>query len=220
MKTGKEAAKAFKQKQTNRVNMCLFECQEIYPTNHWYPDAHAQWHNAKKPHTSKSNIPIGAPVYYEGGNHGHVVLYVGNGQVRSTDAGGAGKMATRPLEWFESAWGYKFAGWSEDLGGVDIDFDTFVEVKVARLKPGVDDSDSVKQLRYRLIRRGFLRVSEPLSLDRPGNKYTPAVVLAVKKWQIKKGFAPTGILSNNQAKIFFSPNPHVKVIPEKIQNGR
>ena len=214
MKTGREAAQAFKEKKTNKVNMCLFECQDIYPTNHWYPSAWAQWQNANKKHTTKTKIPIGAPIYYQGGQHGHVVLYVGNGHVRSTDAGGAGKMATVPLEWFELAWGYKFAGWSEDLGGKDIDFDTVAEVRVKKLKPGVDDSDSVKQLRYRLIRRGFLKVSEPLSLERPGNKYTPAVISAVKKWQKKKGFAQTGVLSNNQAKHFFAPNPRVKVIPE------
>lgn len=213
MKTGHEAARAFKLKQTNKVNMCLWECQEIYPTNHWYPSAIVQWKSAKKKHTSKKHIPIGAPVYYEGGQYGHVVLYVGDGKVRSTDAAGAGKMGTVPLEWFEKAWNYKFVGWSEDLGGKDIEFDKEISVYVKELKPGVDDSDSVKQLRYRLIRRGFLQVSKPLSLDRPGNKYTPAVEKAVKKWQKKKGFAETGVLSNNQARKFFEPNPKVKVIP-------
>lgn len=214
MKTGREAADAFCKKVTNMVNMCLYECQEIYPTNHEHPSAWAQWENAKTKHTSKRKIPVGAPVYYKGGRFGHVVLYVGNGNVRSTDAAGPGKMATVPLEWFEKAWGYTFVGWSEDLGGKKIDFDTIAKVKVKHLKPGVDDSDSVKQLRYRLIRRGFLKVSEPLSLDRPGNKYTPAVEKAVKKWQAKKGYAQTGILSNNQARHFFAVNYRVKVIPE------
>jgi hypothetical protein len=214
MRNGREAAKAFKAKQTNKVNMCLWECQEIYPTNHWYPSAISQWHNAKKKHTSKKNIPIGAPIYYSGGKYGHVVLYVGDGMVRSTDAGGRGRMATVPIEWFQRAWGYKYEGWSEDLGGKDIDFDTTITVYVNRLKPGVDDSDSVKQLRYRLIRRGFLKVSEPLSLERPGNKYTPAVERAVKKWQKKKGYRQTGVLNNKQAKHFFEPNPKVKVVAE------
>jgi len=212
MKTGKEAAKAFKEKKTNKVNMCLFECQEIYPTLHLYPSAWSQWNNAKKKHTSLKHIPIGAPIYLRGGNFGHVVLYVGNGHVRSTDAGGRGVMATVPLEWFEKAWGYIPVGWSEDLGGKDIDFDTEIKVYVKKLKPGVDDSDSVKQLRYRLIRRGFLQVSEPLSLDRPGNKYTLPVEKAVKKWQKKKGHPETGVLTNEQAVEFFWPNPKVKVI--------
>jgi len=71
----------------------------------------------------------------------------------------------------------------------------------------------VKQLRYRLIRRGFLKVSRPLSKDRPGNKYTPAVEAAVKKWQRKHGHKQTGVLSNAQAKEFFAQNKKVKVHP-------
>lgn len=214
MRTGKQAAKAFRAKQTNKVGMCLWECQEIYPTNHWYPSAWAQWQNANHKHTSKRNIPVGAPIYYKGGQYGHIVLYVGDGKVRSTDAGGRGKMATVPLEWFERNWGYTYAGWSEDLGGKMIDFDTDIKVYVNKLKPGVDDSDSVKQLRYRLIKRGFLKVEKPLSEDRPGNKYTPAVARAVKKWQKKKGYALTGVLNNKQAVEFFKNNDHTKVIKE------
>jgi hypothetical protein len=217
MKTGREAAAAFKEKKTNKVNMCLWECQEIYPTDHRYPTAWSQWKNAKKTHKSLENIPLGAPIYYQGyaSGPGHIVLYVGNGEVRSTDAGGRGVMATVPIEWFEKAWGYKPVGWSEDLGGKNIDFVTTVTVYVKSLKLGVDDSESVKQLRYRLIRRGFLQVSKPLSLKRPGNKYTPAVASAVKKWQKKKGYKETGILNNVQATEFFSPNPRVKVISDR-----
>ena len=214
MKTGYEAAKAFKEKTTNKVNLCLWECQEIYPTNHWYPSAWGQWENAKKRHLDLKNIPIGAPVYLRGGRHGHITIYVGNGEVRSTDAGGPGVMGTVPIDWFRRAWGYEPVGWSEDLGGKNIDFDAHVRVFVKKLKPGVNDSDSVKQLRYRLIRRGFLKVSKPLSVNRPGNKYTPSVEAAVKKWQKKKGYKETGIFTNKQAKEFFEPNPRVKVITE------
>ncbi|HPE27627.1 MAG TPA: peptidoglycan-binding protein [Saccharofermentans sp.] len=214
MKTGRQAAKAFKEKKTNRVNMCLWECQEIYPTNHWYPSAWSQWQNAKDKSEVLKRIPLGAPIYFRGGRSGHVALYVGNGEVRSTDAGGRGIMATVPISWFIDAWGYEPVGWSKDLGGKMIDFITTIEVSVKSLKPGVDDSESVKQLRYRLIRRGFLKVSSPLSLDRPGNKYTPSVSNAVKKWQKKKNHKETGVLTNKQAKEFFAPNPRVKVIPE------
>ena len=214
MKTGTEAAKAFKKKKTNKVGKCLWECQEIYPTNHWYPSAFSQWLNAKKRHSSFDKIPLGAPVYFKGGAHGHVALYVGNGEVRSTDAGGSGVMATVPIDWFRRAWGYTPVGWSEDLGGKDIDFEHEILVYLKNLKPGVDDSDSVKQLRYRLIRRGFLKVSKPLSVNRPGNKYTPSVEAAIKKWQQKKGHKETGVLTEKQAREFFEPNPKVKVITE------
>jgi hypothetical protein len=214
MKTGKEAARAFKQKQSNKVGLCLWECQEIYPTNHWYPNAIGQWHNAKKKHTNK-NAPVGAPMYYKGGKHGHIVLYVGDGMVRSTDAGGPGKMGTVPIEWFKRAWGYEYLGWSEDLGGKDIEFDRTKHVYVKQLRRGVDDSNSVKLLRRALIKRGFLKVSAPLSADRPGDKYTEAVVKAVAKWEKKKGYAKqNGILSNEQAEHFFRNNKHIKVHPK------
>ena len=210
MKTGKEAAKAFKQKSHNQVGKCLWECQEIYPTNHWYPSAWSQWQNAKKRHNGKK-APVGAPMYYRGGQYGHVVLYVGNGMVRSTDAGGSGKMATVPIEWFQKAWGYEYVGWSEDLGGKMIEFDRTKHVYVAQLRRGVNDSESVKLLRRALIKRGFLKVSKPLSVERPGNKYTPAVEKAVKKWEKKHGYKQTGILSNDQAEDFFKNNKNVKV---------
>ena len=212
MKTGQEAARSFKAKQTNRVGLCLHECQEIYPTNHWYPSAIEQWRNAKHKHTSKKNMPVGAPIYYSGGRHGHIVLYVGDGMVRSTDAGGRGRMATVPIDWFAKAWGYRYEGWSEDLGGKMIEFDKTKTVYVNRLRPGVDDSDSVKHLRRALIKRGFLKVSAPLGVDRPGNKYTPAVGKAVAKWQTKHGYRPDGTLSAKQARHFFRNNEHVKVI--------
>jgi hypothetical protein len=40
--------------------------------------------------------------------------------VRSTDAGGRGVVATRPLGWVEDTWGQTYAGWSTVLNGVEI----------------------------------------------------------------------------------------------------
>lgn len=211
MRTGQEAATAFKRKQTNRVNMCLWECQEIYPTNHWYPSAIEQWRQAKHKHTNTKNIPIGAPVFYEGGRYGHIVLYVGDGMVRSTDAGGRGRMGTVPINWFAGAWGYRLLGWSEDLGGKMIEFDKTKTVYVKKLRPGVDDSDSVKHLRRALIKRGFLKVKEPLSVDRPGNKYTDAVKRAVAKWQEKHGYTADGVMGPEQTRAFFKNCKNVVV---------
>ena len=211
MRTGREAAAAFKRKQTNRVGMCLWECQEIYPTGHWYPSAISQWQNAKHKHTN-TKAPIGAPMYYRGGRYGHIVLYVGGGMVRSTDAGGSGRMATVPINWFQRAWGYEYLGWSEDLGGVMLEFDEAKRVYVAKLRPGVDDSESVKHLRRALIARGFLLVEEPLSVDRPGNKYTKPVARAVAKWQRKHGYRADGVMGEAQVRDFFKNNDHITVI--------
>lgn len=213
MRTAKQAAQYYKDKQTNRVGMCLWHVQDAFNAPHLYPSAIAQWNAAKTKHTGR-DIPIGAPVYYRGGRYGHIVIYVGNGRVRSSDAGGSGRMATVPIDWFAQHWGYQYAGWSEDIGGQRITFDDKTDVYVKRLKPGVDDSDSVRELRYRLIKRGFLKVSKPLSLERPGNKYTKAVQAAVNKWQAKHGYAQTGTLDNRQARQFFDNVKKVRVIPE------
>lgn len=217
MRSAREAAEFFRHKYTNRVNKCLGEVQSAYQVPvHMYPSAINQWYNAKHKHHGDRHPPIGAPVYYSGGRYGHVAIYVGNGLVRSTDAGGAGRMATVTHDWFRTHWGYSYLGWSGDIADKDITFGPkMVEVYVSKLHPGVDNSDSVRMLRLALIRRGFLKVQRPLSEDRPGNKYTSAVAEAVKKWQKKKGHKQTGILTNAQATQFFAPNKRVKVIPKK-----
>lgn len=213
MRSAKQAAEVYRKLERNRVGMCLWHVQEAFNAPHLYPSAIAQWNAAKTKHTGR-DIPYGAPVYFRGGRYGHIAIYVGNGKVRSSDAGGSGRMATVPLDWFQQHWGYPYIGWSEDIGGQRIDFDDKIEVHVSKLKPGVDDSDSVRELRYRLIKRDFLKVEKPLSLDKPGNKYTPAVKKAVAKWQRKKGYADTGVFNNRQAKEFFQNVKKVRVIPE------
>jgi murein DD-endopeptidase MepM/ murein hydrolase activator NlpD len=88
-------------------------------------------------------------------------------------------------------------------------------VYVAKLKPGVKDSASVKKLREALISRGYLTVEPPMGPNRPGNDYTDRVTAAVKAWQIKKGYDRTdGILNNKQARAFFEPNTRTLVVPE------
>lgn len=85
-------------------------------------------------------------------------------------------------------------------------------VYVSKLRPGVDNSDSVKTLRRALIKRGFLVPKAGLSVDKPGNKYTDAVSKAVAKWQTKHGYKPDGVMGLDQAREFFKNNEHVKVV--------
>lgn len=70
---------------------------------------------------------IGAPVAWSGGsaNHGHRAICVGynsSGQpmIRSTDAGGSGVIATKPLSWFETNWHLHYLGWSKTITGKKI----------------------------------------------------------------------------------------------------
>lgn len=90
-----------------------------------------------------------------------------------------------------------------------------VDVMVKKLRPGVNNSESVKILRRALIRRGFLKVKKPLSVDHPGNKYTDAVAAAVKLWQKRHKYKQTGVFTNAQAREFFAANKRVNVIPSR-----
>ncbi len=63
--------------------------------------------------------PRGVPVAYSGGSrgHGHRSVSLGNGKIRSTDAGGPGVVATVDLDWPERHWGMTYLGWSETISG-------------------------------------------------------------------------------------------------------
>lgn len=71
-------------------------------------------------HPGDRRPPRGVPVAWSGGRHGygHRAVSLGNGMIRSTDAGGACHNATVPLSWFEAHWGLHYLGWSESMDGV------------------------------------------------------------------------------------------------------
>jgi hypothetical protein len=74
-----------------------------------------------KRHTDR-HPPRGVPVAWGGGSHGngHRAVSLGNGKIRSTDAGGRGRVATVDLDWPEKAWGLTYLGWSETISGLEI----------------------------------------------------------------------------------------------------
>jgi hypothetical protein len=69
-----------------------------------------------------SRPPAGAAVYYTGGSHGygHIAVSVGGGQVRSTDSGGSGHVATVGYRWPVSHWHLHYAGWANNINGYTI----------------------------------------------------------------------------------------------------
>lgn len=86
-------------------------------------------------------------------------------------------------------------------------------VYVSKLRPGVEDSKSVRRLRMALLARGLLKPrSTAITARKPGNDYTPAVVEAVKLWQRRHGHKQTGTLTLTQAKEFFKNNTKTKVV--------
>lgn len=85
----------------------------------WKSEPVSARHSDRKP-------PLGAPVAWSGGRSGfgHRAISLGpiNGvyMIRSTDAGGSGRVATVPLSWVERNWGLHYLGWSETITGTPI----------------------------------------------------------------------------------------------------
>lgn len=83
-----------------------------------YGSAIEAWNGAKHKHPGDRNPPKGAPTYYRGGQYGHAVLSVGGGRIRSTDCTTSTYVNDAALSWPETAWGYTYLGWTEDINGV------------------------------------------------------------------------------------------------------
>ena len=81
-------------------------------------DAEDMWKAARVRHED-DNPPAGVPVYWGGGSqdNGHAAVSLGGGMIRSTDAGGPGRVASVPLDFPTRQWGMPYLGWSEDLYG-------------------------------------------------------------------------------------------------------
>jgi hypothetical protein len=120
------AAVSARNAENDRVNSpgyCLQQTRMWCGIGGRYGDAATAWRNTNDRHPGdRTNVPRGAAVYWTGGSHGygHIALSLGNGKVRSTDAGGRGRVATVDLGWVERAWGLRYAGWAWDINEVTI----------------------------------------------------------------------------------------------------
>src|SRR5262245_14616377 len=102
---------------TNSPGFCLQWCREKAGISARYPDAATAWRNTNDRHPGDRHPPRGSLVYWTGGSHGfgHIAVSLGDGRIRSTDAGGAGRVATVRLGWVEAHWGLTYAGWAWDV---------------------------------------------------------------------------------------------------------
>lgn len=84
--------------------------------------------------------PRGVPVAWSGGRNGfgHRAISLGGGLIRSTDAGGPGKVATVELGWVERTWGLTYLGWSESITGIEIPYNPREEWPEPEIPPTVD----------------------------------------------------------------------------------
>jgi len=107
---------------TNKPGYCLQQCRTWAGIGSMYGDATTAWKNTNDRHPGNKSAPRGSMVYWTGGSHGygHIAVSLGNGKVRSTDAGGSGKVATVSIDWPTTHWGLPYAGWAWDVNEVTI----------------------------------------------------------------------------------------------------
>ena len=154
---GAAAVAAANQSTSCPKGMCLSVVQNWWGISpHAWPSASSQWANTIQ-HGNRA-IPLGAPVFYSGGN-GHIAIYIGNGLIRSTDAPSNYHVANVPLDWPSHAWGKPFVGWGSKLAGAVLNLSAVValpaapagaQVYVSKLHYGQTASDSVSALQSRL----------------------------------------------------------------------
>jgi len=113
--------------QVNDPGYCLQQCRIWAGINAMYADASTAWRNTNDRHPGDRTIPRGAMAYWTGGSqgYGHIACSLGgppgNPNIRSTDAGGSGRVATRSLSWFDANWpSLNYAGWAWDINEVTI----------------------------------------------------------------------------------------------------
>lgn len=112
---------------SSNVGKCLYNVEQWCGGDHWHeqyggadPSAIVSWKRNEEQHPGDKFPPAGVPVYYSGGQYGHVALALGNGMVRSTDVLGPGTVGTVPLEWFAAHWGRTYLGWGGYIAGRDL----------------------------------------------------------------------------------------------------
>lgn len=116
-----QAAVANANRQTScEVGMCLKTVRTWWEIASLYPDAITAWNEARQKHPGDKAPPVGAPVFWRGGQHGHIAIYTLGPEMRSTDCTAAAKVSTQHGSWVRNTWGYDYLGWTGDLNGVDL----------------------------------------------------------------------------------------------------
>ena len=84
-----------------------------------FPSAITAWQGARYRHgiSNPNQVPAGVPVYWGGGQYGHVALSTGNGRLISTDYPKSGRIGTGTISALTSAWHKPLLGWTEDING-------------------------------------------------------------------------------------------------------
>lgn len=112
------AVKIAKSHTSWKGNYCLNHTWNCYGRNYGYADALAAWRATTGRQTSLTP-PAGVPVYFSADYqpHGHVVISMGGGIVRSTDFPTYGLVGDVPLTILISRWNLRYLGWAKNFCG-------------------------------------------------------------------------------------------------------
>lgn len=119
--SGEQAAANAGKVHSYDVGYCLSYVRgDCWRLGSLYGSAIEAWNAARHKHKGDRHPPIGAPCFYSGGTYGHIVIWRGGSQMRSTDCTSSGDVSDADLDWPVRAWGDEYLGWTEDLNGVDL----------------------------------------------------------------------------------------------------
>lgn len=84
------------------------------------PNAIGAWEAVTPKHRHDTAPPVGVPVFWAVGRHGHVALSAGHGLVWSIDIRRPGRLDPVWIEEFHRSWGADLLGWTDRLNGVPL----------------------------------------------------------------------------------------------------
>lgn len=116
--SGKDAVANARAQGSCEPGMCLKTVRQWWGIASLHPDAITAWREAADKHPGDKEPPLGAPIFWEGGQYGHVAIYVGGPDLRSTDCTTTGDVSDAHGSWVRNTWGYDYLGWTGDLNGV------------------------------------------------------------------------------------------------------
>lgn len=108
--------------RTGFGGMCLQWSRMAYNVPARYGHARLAWTSARHRHVTSGwgGIPLGAPIFMDRSSSrwGHVAIFVGGGQMGTTDSSRSTTHVTNIQNWVNAGW--RFLGWTEDLNGVRV----------------------------------------------------------------------------------------------------
>jgi hypothetical protein len=136
------------------------------------PSAIKAWQNARNRKVT-GVPPAGVPVFWRGGQYGHVALSAGNGYCYSTDVVRRGKVDKVLITEINRRWGYTYLGWTTDLNGRNVNLpvappppSVTVSLKALQFSaknPGKyleNGKDDVLNVKGYLVRHGYAKATD------------------------------------------------------------